>query len=667
MFKFLAMTTFQIQKNKCSKDTPYISISNSKSDSSNLQIESSHLSLNNSNHSPQTLTNNNLTNNNMSTFTNANISNLITSNSGCELNISKSQFNGEGNLFNNEISFENSSFSADNSNNNLQISSNSIIFKKNNENSSIITKKNSALYSPSTICNYYEITPNKLTPNNINNKNQNTNKPKLKQINITNLNNTSKSDDHDNSVISDNGGGSNNRKIYEKKTPIKYTKSQLKSGEKKKINFPLDNLSSIGNNKNNSSSNNSNNYYSGIIGSASYGGGNALTIERGKNVGITSRKNLMDTFEKLSKETGREYYSNVNNNNQIDQSKQEKVDLYFMKVLNERGNKKETENTVKKNETFSFDNKNNTIEACSTSNSKPIQTNAARQTSSKKNVAAKKKEVIKKKPNRPLSFTKKITINFSNDNNNKPSSSINKKENPISKIKKVTTKKPVPISTPRNKYPSFSNYSFKDNSNKKQNSFAHTSRPSSSTKAKPISLIKKTNTNIPIKTLLEHKPKSQSKVGSGKLKLNLYDEHKKNLKKNNQKTKSNKILPIKNKYIINTTSSSKTSNCSTGQKDNKKSNSNTPKESFDLNNKISKVKIDLYDTKSTKTHSSNTQLKVINNFTCYHKAKNKKAMSDRREGRNKLNPKENLSTQVKFNKLQILPGDSDSEVNVDEN
>lgn len=666
------MTTFQIQKNKCSKDTPYISISNSKSDSSNLQIESSHLSLNNSNHSPQTLVNNNNTiNNNVYTFTNANISNLITSNSGCELNISKSTFNGEGNLFNNEISFENSSFSADNSNNNLQISSNSIIFKKNNENSSIITKKNSALYSPSTICNYYEITPNKLTPNNINNKTQNTNKPKLKQINIANLNITSKSDDHDNSVISDNGGGSNNRKIYEKKTPIKYTKSQLKSGEKKKLNFPLDNLSSIGNNKNNSSSNNSNNYYSGIVGSSSYGGSNALIIERGKNGGITSRKNLMDTFEKLSKEAGREYYSNGNNNNQVEQSKQEKVDLYFMKVLNERGNKKEIEsNTIKKNETFSFDNKNNTIAVNSTTNNtKPVQANVVKHTSAKKSVTEKKKEVIKKKPNRPLSFTKKITINFSNDNNKQSSPpSTTKKENPISKVKKVTTKKPVPISTPRNKFQSFSNYSFKDTSNKKQNSFAHTSRPSSSTKTKPISLVKKTGSNIPIKTLLEHKPKSQSKVSTEKLKLNLFDDHKKNVKKINQKTKSNKILPMKNKYIINTTSSSKTSNCSTGQKDNKKSNTNTPKESFDLNNKISKVKIDLYDTKSTKTHrnSSNTQLKVINNFTCYHKAKNTKAISERREGRNKPNQKENLSTQVKFNKLQILPGDSDSEVNVDE-
>ena len=301
------MSTIKIQKKNSFKDTPYISISNSKSDSSNLQIESSHLSLN-SNHSSRNINSNNqITNQNTNTFTNANISNLITSHSGCELNISKSTFDRNVNMFNNQISFDNSSFFDGGSNNNLQISSNSIIFKK-NDNSSIITKKNSMLYSPSTLCNYYDVTPNKT---NNNKSNQNGNKPKLKQIAITNLNLTSKSDENDNSLISEHVNGSNNRKKYfEKKTPIKYTKSQLKSGEKKKLNFPLDNLSSINNTKNNSYSNNSYNYYSGIVGSSSCGGNNALTLEHGKNGGITSRKNLMDTFEKISKENEREYYSN---------------------------------------------------------------------------------------------------------------------------------------------------------------------------------------------------------------------------------------------------------------------------------------------------------------------------------------------------------------------
>ena len=122
------MSTIKIQKKNSFKDTPYISISNSKSDSSNLQIESSHLSLN-SNHSSRNINSNNqITNQNTNTFTNANISNLITSHSGCELNISKSTFDRNVNMFNNQISFDNSSLLYGVSNTNLQISYNSIIF-----------------------------------------------------------------------------------------------------------------------------------------------------------------------------------------------------------------------------------------------------------------------------------------------------------------------------------------------------------------------------------------------------------------------------------------------------------------------------------------------------------------------------------------------------------
>ena len=638
------MSTIKIQKKNSFKDTPYISISNSKSDSSNLQIESSHLSLN-SNHSSRNINSNNQ-NQNTNTFTNANISNLITSHSGCELNISKSTFDRNVNMFNNQISFDNSSFFDGGSNNNLQISSNSIIFKKNDNSSSMITKKNSMLYSPSTLCNYYDVTPNKT---NNNKSNQNGNKPKLKQIAISNLNVTSKSDENDNSLISEHVNGSNNRKKYfEKKTPIKYTKSQLKSGEKKQLNFPLDNLSSINNTKNNSYSNNSYNYYSGIVGSSSCGGNNALTLEHGKNGGITSRKNLMDTFEKISKENEREYYSN-NVNEEIKKDLEggrEKVDLYFMKVLSEREIKKDSEKlTHKKNDTFSFDNKNNHI--CTTT----VTTNPTNKKNNtlKKAAQTSRKSSMNEKKKRPLSFTKKISINFTT---NKPSTTVAKKIKPVNL--RTTPKSIVPIITPRN-------LSFKKSFHQ-QNSLSNTSRPSSTKKSKPISLTKKLNSAIPVKNIVNRKPKSLSKPSQMKLNLNLYVNNKQNINKKNNS--SSKLLPnVKSKYIINTTSSSKTSNCSTSQKENKKS---TPKESIDLNNKISKVKINLYDSKAKKKPPETTKnkQKVINNFSFYRKTKNTTVNS---KGRNEQQQKENLSTQIKFDKLQILPGDSDSEITIEDN
>ena len=638
------MSTIKIQKKNSFKDTPYISISNSKSDSSNLQIESSHLSLN-SNHSSRNINSNNQ-NQNTNTFTNANISNLITSHSGCELNISKSTFDRNVNMFNNQISFDNSSFFDGGSNNNLQISSNSIIFKKNDNSSSMITKKNSMLYSPSTLCNYYDVTPNKT---NNNKSNQNGNKPKLKQIAISNLNVTSKSDENDNSLISEHVNGSNNRKKYfEKKTPIKYTKSQLKSGEKKQLNFPLDNLSSINNTKNNSYSNNSYNYYSGIVGSSSCGGNNALTLEHGKNGGITSRKNLMDTFEKISKENEREYYSN-NVNEEIKKDLEggrEKVDLYFMKVLSEREIKKDSEKlTHKKNDTFSFDNKNNHI--CTTT----VTTNPTNKKNNtlKKAAQTSRKSSINEKKKRPLSFTKKISINFTT---NKPSTTVAKKIKPVNP--RTTPKSIVPIITPRN-------FSFKKSFHQ-QYSLSNTSRPSSTKKSKPISLTKKLNSAIPVKNIVNRKPKSLSKPSQMKLNLNLYVNNKQKINKKNNS--SSKLLPnVKSKYIINTTSSSKTSNCSTSQKENKKS---TPKESIDLNNKISKVKINLYDSKAKKKQPETTKnkQKVINNFSFYRKTKNTTVNS---KGRNEQQQKENLSTQIKFDKLQILPGDSDSEITIEDN
>ena len=127
--------------------TPYISIS----DSSNMQVESSHFSINNKN-STSCINNQHNTNHN-------NNNNLISSNSA--LSLSKSIINNNINISHNnnnnsgvQISFENVSLSGSNK---LQISSNSIIFKKND------ISKTSIFLSPSTLCNYYQQS-NDVTP-----------------------------------------------------------------------------------------------------------------------------------------------------------------------------------------------------------------------------------------------------------------------------------------------------------------------------------------------------------------------------------------------------------------------------------------------------------------------------------------------------------------------
>ena len=247
--------------------TPYISISSS----SNMQVESSHFSINNNKNStslvnnPQNIQNHNANNN------------LIFSNSGF-LSLSKSIINNNINNIspnnNNsgvQISAENLSLSGSNK---LQISSNSIILKKND------ISKNSIFLSPSTLCNYYQqsndVTPyksplvktkeelntheneplsekekeknklkqinidleiihkkkNSINNNVININNTSNNKNNNKVINNTNCEITSRSDECE---LDNNKTLSSQRKyVFDKKTPIKYAKNQLKSGEKNK-------------------------------------------------------------------------------------------------------------------------------------------------------------------------------------------------------------------------------------------------------------------------------------------------------------------------------------------------------------------------------------------------------------------------------------------------
>ena len=264
--------------------TPYISIS----DSSNMQVESSHFSINNKNSTS-------LINNQQNITNHINNNNLISTNSDF-LSLTKSIINNNINISHNnnnnsgvQISFENVSLSGSNK---LQISSNSIIFKKNDT-------KNSIFLSPSTLCNYYQQS-NDVTPYKSplmkqqehellreNEPSSGKDMPKLKQINIDKLHkrkNTFGSSSHNNNIINKNininniGVNSNiknnceitsrsdecsldNNKtlssqrkyLFDKKTPIKYAKNQLKSGEKN-ISSKSNN-SKLENNENNSNPN----------------------------------------------------------------------------------------------------------------------------------------------------------------------------------------------------------------------------------------------------------------------------------------------------------------------------------------------------------------------------------------------------------------------------
>lgn len=302
--------------------TPYISIS----DSSNMQVESSHFSLNNKNSLSCINNQQNLGNQN-------NNNNLIFSNNG-SLSLSKSIINNNINISHNnnnnsgiQVSFENVSLSGSNK---LQISSNSIIFKKND------ISKNSIFLSPSTLCNYYQQS-NDVTPYKsplikqvehehelIHENDQSSGKEmhKLKQINIdilhkrksiggsnnksmnkninninSNLNNnnnngeiTSRSEECEPSLDNNNKTLSSQRKyVFDKKTPIKYAKNQLKSGEKNKSS--KSNNSKLENNNSNSNiSDNKINHLEEDKNKKSKG----ITIIQNKN-----GRNLMDTFEKV--------------------------------------------------------------------------------------------------------------------------------------------------------------------------------------------------------------------------------------------------------------------------------------------------------------------------------------------------------------------------------
>ena len=365
--------------------TPYISIS----DSSNMQVESSHFSINNKNSTS-------LINNQQNIANHNNNNNLISTNSDF-LSLTKSIINNNINISHNnnnnsgvQISFENLSLSGSNK---LQISSNSIIFKKNDT-------KNSIFLSPSTLCNYYQQS-NDVTPYKSplmkqqehellreNEPSSGKDMPKLKQINIDILHkrkNTFGSSSHNNNIINKNininniGVNSNinnnceitsrsdecsldNNKtlssqrkyLFDKKTPIKYAKNQLKSGEKN-ISTKSNN-SKLENNENNSNPN--------------------INIEeeiknkKKKGISMIQNKNgrnLMDTFEKVGNDdenlkffnnrrqptefylNSGEYKVNINSNNLEKNDVKSNFNNKFIERLDEDSSFMEKDNIIKTN------------------------------------------------------------------------------------------------------------------------------------------------------------------------------------------------------------------------------------------------------------------------------------------------------------------------------
>jgi hypothetical protein len=138
------------------------------------------------------------------------------------------------------------------------ISSSSIIHVNPQKKSEISNQ--SIFYTPSTICNYYQAS-NEVTPNkNVNFfDTTNTLKLNLRNLNLITINNNSNSHNiftnSSNSIYEENitenneninTSSRNNINALERKTPIKYVKSQLKSGEKDSQNT-ANNRSNINN------------------------------------------------------------------------------------------------------------------------------------------------------------------------------------------------------------------------------------------------------------------------------------------------------------------------------------------------------------------------------------------------------------------------------------
>ena len=408
--------------------TPYISISSS----SNMQVESSHFSINNKNSTSIA--------NNIQNIQNYNPNNaLFGSNSGF-FSLSKSIINNNINNIsqhnNNsgvQISAENLSLSGSNK---LQISSNSIILKKND------MSKNSLFLSPS-LCNYYQKS-NDVTPYKsplVKNKEEITtheNEPlsarekeknKLKQINIdleiihkkknsinnniininninsvnNNKNNNNKINGNTNEMTSrsDEGELDNNKTlsshrkyVFDKKTPIKYAKNQLQSGEKNK-----------------SSKSNNSKLEKDYSNSNLFENKNKVNKEEEKkqNKGINliqnkNGRNLMDTFEKVGNDKDNDDNLKFFNNNNRRQNTEFHLTSEEYKISKNENNlnKKFMDRLDEDSSFMEKDNSNNNKSNTNINNNIEIEQN---------NILEKVEDTTKNE--------EKINLNFNNDKNEK--------------------------------------------------------------------------------------------------------------------------------------------------------------------------------------------------------------------------------------------------------
>ena len=295
------------------QSTPYINISNFKSDSSNnLQVESSRFSLKSNNN------------------------NIFVSSTSGILSFSKSIINT--NIINNI----NNSTIMQKSSENLSLSDSNKL--QNSFNLNQITR-NSFFYSPSTLCNYYQKS-NDFTPNRsplIEEKLEQSNNKKSQKLKYQNNDifnkknyqkeNNNKNSDNNNFNIEEISShndeysldcrkslSSHRKYILEKKTPIKYAKNQLQSGDKNEKSINNNSPFSI-----NKSYNNTENFKSEIS----------------KGVEIKNRRNLMDTFEKIG--NNNEKFNIFNNRRQPTE-----IHLTSPELIKKKKNNTNNQNIIEK-------------------------------------------------------------------------------------------------------------------------------------------------------------------------------------------------------------------------------------------------------------------------------------------------------------------------------
>ena len=598
--------------------TPYINISNLKSESSNnLQVESSHFSLKSNNNKNSTSLNNNqqILNNNL----------FVSSTSGI-LSFSKSIINS------NRINNIDNSLSAQIPSENRSLSDSNRFQNSLNSNQII---KSSFFYSPSTLCNYYQksndVTPYKSPLKKDKKEQSNTKKlQKLKQKNKDIINKNNQKEDNkennDNSnynkeeIISRSEEcsldckkslSSHRKYVLEKKTPIKYAKNQLQSGDRsqKSLNnsspFPL-----------NEGCNNIDN----------------LKSETSKGRETRNGRNLMDAFEKIGNNNEnltifnnrrqpteihlispeliekKKSISKENNSNFIE--KLQKDNIFLTRKNIKAGTKEEKinnnnylpkiKNIPKNDEKFSKKEwKKIVIRKIIPITKKEYNANTSKLSKkiiselSKSNIRNRKENILKI---RPSSFTKNIIININSFNSINNSNIYNKNNKKIQNQKKIFKQKSSNFENCNNRSDSFTKFT-------------------------------ETNTNLFLgstaKYIINKKINNKTKKKIPLI-LNLFSEK--------EKSKKNKLIPIvnskrdNNSFIINELKEL-TNNCDKNYQT--FSAWTTVEKNVKLKLKLNEKKNLINDIRERNNNNiihpilnkEEPKLNVIQNFSSYHKIK----------------------------------------------